>query len=139
VLEFVDPPLAQRADDRIGSLSYGMLRKLEIARALVPAPGLLLLDEPAAGLNGAETAELGELLVRICGLGVAVLLVEHDMELVMSVTDRIVVLDHGEVIAGGTPGEIAANPVVIESYLGADDDDDDMDQVIRDDQVSSLG
>ncbi|HLJ63623.1 MAG TPA: ABC transporter ATP-binding protein [Stellaceae bacterium] len=107
--------LASPAD----AMPYGALKRLEIARALAAAPELLLLDEPAAGLNPNETAEIGTLIRRIAQGGTTVLLVEHDMKLVMSVSERIIVLDYGKKLAEGTPEEIRANPQVIAAYLGA--------------------
>jgi branched-chain amino acid transport system ATP-binding protein len=100
------------------NLSYGDQRRLEIARALATHPTLLLLDEPAAGMNPAETAQLISLIRRIRDLGITVMLVEHDMKVVMQVSENIVVLDHGEKIAEGGPGEIQRNDRVIEAYLG---------------------
>jgi len=101
------------------NLPYGAQRRLEIARALATEPLLLLLDEPAAGMNPKETEELDELIVRIRrDEGVAVLMIEHDMTLVMSISDRIYVMDYGRPIAHGTPEEIRNNPVVIKAYLG---------------------
>jgi branched-chain amino acid transport system ATP-binding protein len=100
-------------------LPYGAQRRLEIARALATEPFLLLLDEPAAGMNPKETSELDQLIVRIRDEGdFSILLIEHDMRLVMSISDRIYVLDYGEMIAEGTPREIAENPTVIKAYLG---------------------
>ena len=105
------------------NLPYGAQRRLEIARALATDPFLLLLDEPAAGMNPQETKELDELIRRIrTEKKIAVLLIEHDMKLVMSVSDRVCVMDYGEKIAEGTPAEIRVNPVVIEAYLGEDPD-----------------
>jgi len=101
-----------------GSLPYGEQRRLEIARALVSRPKLLLLDEPAAGMNLTEKDELAETILRIRDSGYTVFLVEHHMRLVMSICDRICVLNHGEKIAEGTPNEIQSNPEVIKAYLG---------------------
>ncbi len=111
--------LADRAHDKAGSLPYGDQRRLEIARALATHPKVLLLDEPAAGMNPAEVDELVELIRGIAGdFGLTVLLIEHQMGLVMNLCERLVVLDFGEVIAKGTPGEIQRNPRVLEAYLG---------------------
>lgn len=100
------------------AMSYGALKRLEIARALAAEPKVLLLDEPAAGLNGTETAELEELIRRIAGQGITVMLVEHDMKLVMGISDRLLVLNYGRRLAEGTPEEIRNNPDVIAAYLG---------------------
>jgi branched-chain amino acid transport system ATP-binding protein len=108
-----------------GKLPYGHQRRLEIARALAAEPSLLLLDEPAAGMNDSETREIQQLILTIRALGVTVLLIEHDMSLVMKVCDRLVVLNFGQKIAGGTPEEVRGNPEVVEAYLGREEDEPD--------------
>ncbi len=111
--------MADLAGAPAGSLPYGAQRRLEIARALGTSPKIILLDEPAAGMNPSETAELMENIRRIRdNFGIAVMLIEHDMKLVMSICEGICVLDHGKVIAKGTPDEIKSNPKVVEAYLG---------------------
>ena len=101
-------------------LSFGLLKRLEIARALAGKPRLLLLDEPAAGLNDTETHEITELIRQIAASGVTVLLVEHDMKMVMNISDHILVLDYGRKLAEGTADEVRANPQVIAAYLGTE-------------------
>lgn len=117
-LEFVN--LKERALEPAGSLSYGQQRRLEIVRALASNPKLILLDEPAAGMNSREKEELDEMLHKILDLGVTILIIEHDMKLMMGVADYIYVLNYGKKLAQGTPEEIQNNPEVIAAYLGGD-------------------
>ena len=121
LLQFVG--IADRAEEKAKNLPYGDQRRLEIARALATEPKLLCLDEPAAGFNPSEKAALIDLIRKIRDDGYTVLLIEHDMRLVMGVTDRIVVLEFGRKIADGPPAEIRANPAVIAAYLGVPDDE----------------
>ncbi|MGA4542247.1 ABC transporter ATP-binding protein [Uniformispora flossi] len=119
LLDFVG--MADKLNELAASLSYGEQRRLEIARALATDPQVLLLDEPAAGTNPTEKLELAELIKHINReLGISVLLIEHDMRLVMSVADRVTVLNFGKVIASGTPSEVQRNRAVVEAYLGAE-------------------
>jgi len=114
--------LHRQVNEQARNLSYGAQRRLEIGRALATEPFLLLLDEPAAGMNPKETEALVALIREICAEGHSILLIEHDMKLVMSLSDRIFVMDYGKKIAQGTPEEVRANPAVIKAYLGEDVD-----------------
>ena len=116
--------LLGRADDPAGSLPYGDQRRLEIARAMCTGPVLLCLDEPAAGLNPRESDELSALLKSIQADGCSVLLIEHDMGVVMRISDHIIVLDHGKLISDGPPDTVRNDPAVVAAYLGEGDEDD---------------
>ena len=119
--------LTERADDAAGDLPYGAQRRLEIARAMCTGPRLLCLDEPAAGLNPRESDELNKLLLSIRDdHNMAILLIEHDMSVVMGISDHIVVLDYGRKIADGTPNEIKNDPAVIRAYLGVEEDENEV-------------
>ena len=122
LLEFVGCGAYLGAD--AASMPYGALKRLEIARALASEPSLLLLDEPAAGLNASETADLDNVIRKIAGRGITVALVEHDMKMVMAISDRVLVLDHGRKLAEGTPAEICAHEAVIAAYLGSADENE---------------
>ena len=113
-----DIGIAHFADVQATNLSYGNQRKVEIARALATSPKLLLLDEPAAGMNAAEKVALGELLIRLRDDGKTLLMIEHDVKLVMGICDRLTVLDYGKTLASGTPESVRRDPAVIAAWLG---------------------
>ena len=117
LMDFVG--VGQYKDADASQMPYGALKRLEIARALAAEPTILLLDEPAAGLNHTETGQIEELIRKVAQSGVTVLLVEHDMKLVMNLSDQLLVLDYGKMLAVGTAAEVRANPDVIAAYLGA--------------------
>ena len=110
--------LLPRVDHVVSSLSYANRRRVEIARALASDPKLLLLDEPTAGMNPAETLELADQIKSLNKIGLTIVLIEHKLDVVVSLADKVIVLDHGEKIAEGTPAEVRANDEVIRAYLG---------------------
>lgn len=122
ILDFMG--LANVANEKAGSLSYGMQKNLEIARAMATSPELLLLDEPASGLNTQELDQLSQRVLRMRDMGITVVLIEHKMDVVMNISHKIMVLNFGECIAFGTPEEISADQQVIEAYLGKEDEED---------------
>ena len=123
IAEFLE--LGEKLHTPVGVLSYGDQKRVEVARALCTEPRLLLLDEPVAGMNAEETARMADAILEIrSGLGISIVLVEHDMGMVMSLADRVTVLDFGRRIADGTPAEVQADPEVIKAYLGSGDEID---------------
>lgn len=122
ILDFMG--LANVANEKAGSLSYGMQKNLEIARAMATSPELLLLDEPASGLNTQELDQLSQRVLRMRDMGITVVLIEHKMDVVMNISHKIMVLNFGECIAFGTPEKISADQQVIEAYLGKEDEED---------------